>query len=100
MPVSSKNAATKNTKKKQLLLKTALRLFARHGYAAVGVRQIAEKAGVSIGLIRMHFGSKGGLRDELDSLVIESIRLLYRGISRSPRGPAARAPRGRRDPLH
>lgn len=84
MPPSSKLATTRNTKKKKQLLKTALRLFARRGYAGVGVRQIAEEAGVSIGLIRMHFGSKGGLRNELDNIVIESIRSLYQGILEHP----------------
>lgn len=84
MPTSSQSATTRNTKKKEQLLKTALRLFAGRGFAGVGVRQIADEAGVSIGLIRMHFGSKGGLRDELDRTVVESIRSLYQGILEHP----------------
>lgn len=75
---------TRNTKKKQLLLKKALKLFAQNGFAAVGVRQIAEEAGVSIGLIRMHFGSKDGLRKELDRLVMQSVSDLYQGMLSHP----------------
>jgi AcrR family transcriptional regulator len=48
----------------------ALRLFAGRGPDAVTVRQIAAAAGVSPGLVIHHFGSKGGLRDEVDAHVL------------------------------
>lgn len=44
----------------------ALRLFAERGHQAVGVRQIAEAAGVSPALVLHHFGSKDGLREAVD----------------------------------
>ncbi|RZU51792.1 TetR family transcriptional regulator [Krasilnikovia cinnamomea] len=44
----------------------AIDLFAEHGFAAATVRDIAQRAGVSSGLLRHHFGSKEGLRDACD----------------------------------
>lgn len=48
----------------------ALRLFADRGPESVTVRQIAEAAGVSAGLVVHHFGSKDGLRQEVDGYVL------------------------------
>lgn len=48
----------------------ALRLFAVRGPDAVSVRQIAAAAGVSPGLVVHHFGSKDGLRREVDQYVL------------------------------
>ncbi|KAB1139045.1 TetR/AcrR family transcriptional regulator [Streptomyces luteolifulvus] len=48
----------------------ALRLFAARGPELVTVRQIAEAAGVSAGLVVHHFGSKDGLRQEVDAYVL------------------------------
>jgi AcrR family transcriptional regulator len=45
----------------------ALRLFAERGADAVTVREIAKQAGVSPGLVVHHFGSKDGLRAEVDA---------------------------------
>lgn len=47
----------------------AIRCYARHGFE-VGLRAIAEEAGVSLGLIRHHFGSKDGLRAACDARVL------------------------------
>ncbi|MFH9424245.1 TetR/AcrR family transcriptional regulator [Streptomyces sp. NPDC017529] len=49
----------------------ALRLVAAHGPDAVSVRRIAAAADVSPGLVLHHFGSKDGLREELDRHVLE-----------------------------
>ncbi|WP_458248542.1 TetR/AcrR family transcriptional regulator [Streptomyces sp. MAI_2237] len=49
----------------------ALRLFAAHGADAVTVRQIASAAHVSPGLVVHHFGSKEGLRQEVDQHVLD-----------------------------
>ena len=43
------------------ILATARILFGRHGFDAVGVRDIAERAGTTHGLLRHHFGSKLGV---------------------------------------
>ena len=47
------------------LLLVATRLFARHGYEAVGVQQIVEGAGVTKPTLYHYFGSKRGLLDAL-----------------------------------
>ncbi|MET7378307.1 helix-turn-helix domain-containing protein [Streptomyces sp. NPDC005526] len=49
----------------------ALRLLAAHAPEAVTVRQIAAAAGVSPGLVVHHFGSKEGLRQEVDQYVLD-----------------------------
>lgn len=51
----------------------ALRLFGEHGIRATTVRQIAEAAGVSPGLVIHHFGSKDGLRRACDEWMMEQL---------------------------
>ena len=46
---------------RQALLDAAEELFSQKGYAAVGIRQIVEKAGCNIAAINYHFGSKSDL---------------------------------------
>jgi AcrR family transcriptional regulator len=53
------------------ILKTALRLFAAHGYAGTSIRMIAESAGISVGLLYNYFPSKADL---LGALFEESMR--------------------------
>lgn len=50
----------------QRLVDVAMRLFADKGFDGVTVRDIAAAAGVSVGLINHHFGSKEGLREAVD----------------------------------
>jgi AcrR family transcriptional regulator len=40
------------------LLAAARELFLRHGYSAVGLREVAARAGVDVTLVRRYFGSK------------------------------------------
>lgn len=51
----------------------AIDQFGQHGFN-VGLRAIAEAAGVSAGLVIHHFGSKEGLRAACDEYVTEEIR--------------------------
>ncbi|MEV6636510.1 helix-turn-helix domain-containing protein [Actinoplanes sp. NPDC051470] len=44
----------------------AIELFAERGVGPATIRDIAERAGVSSGLLRHHFGSKDGLREACD----------------------------------
>ncbi|WP_236977493.1 MULTISPECIES: TetR/AcrR family transcriptional regulator [Mycobacterium] len=51
----------------------AIAQFGEHGFG-VGLRTIAEAAGVSAGLVIHHFGSKEGLRKACDEYAAEEIR--------------------------
>ena len=51
----------------------AIELFGTRGFD-VGVRAIAEAAGVSPGLVIHHFGSKDGLRRACDDYIAEEVR--------------------------
>jgi AcrR family transcriptional regulator len=51
----------------------AIEQFGAHGFA-VGLRSIAEAAGVSAALVIHHFGSKDGLRKACDDYIAEEIR--------------------------
>ena len=51
----------------------AIEQFGQHGFN-VGLRSIAEAAGVSAALVIHHFGSKEGLRKACDDYIAEEIR--------------------------
>src|SRR5690242_10771687 len=51
----------------------AIEQFGEHGFG-VGLRRIAEAAGVSAALVIHHFGSKDGLRKACDDYVADEIR--------------------------
>ena len=62
-PKRTRNAAaTRNA-----ILHSALAAFSRHGYDGIGVREIAQTAGVTGVLVNRYFGSK----EELFSAVVE-----------------------------
>lgn len=73
----------------------ALRLFAERGPESVTVRQIAGAAGVSAGLVVHHFGSKDGLRQEVDQYVLTvfdgMLRELTAGTGGQPLDPGSGA---------
>jgi AcrR family transcriptional regulator len=54
----------------------AIALFADKGIAAASIRDIAQAAGVSSGLLRHHFGSKEGLRDACDEYALGRVKEL------------------------
>ena len=51
----------------------AIRLFAERGIDGTTVRDIAEHAGVSSGLLRHHFGSKDALREACDVYALDRL---------------------------
>src|SRR6201999_1541677 len=51
----------------------AIEQFGQHGFG-VGLRAIAESAGVSAALVIHHFGSKDGLRKACEDYITEQIR--------------------------
>ncbi len=52
-------------KARDRILETAVHLFAQRGYASVGVREIAQKAGVNISMISYYFNGKVGILMEI-----------------------------------
>lgn len=52
-------------KRKQEILTAALRIFVKKGYAATQIKDIAEEAGMSTGLMFHYFDSKEKLYEEL-----------------------------------
>jgi AcrR family transcriptional regulator len=48
----------------------ALELFAARGVTATSIRDVAQAAGVSAGLVQHHFGTKDGLREAVDQFVV------------------------------
>jgi len=65
----------------------AIAQFGQHGFG-IGVRAIAEAAGVSAGLVNHHFGSKDGLRVACDEYIAEKI-LSTKSESLQAHDPAA-----------
>ncbi|MGM7644952.1 TetR/AcrR family transcriptional regulator [Nocardia sp. JW2] len=51
----------------------ALKCFAADGVSATSLRAVAEKAGVSIGLVQHHFGTKAGLVVAVDEYVLRVV---------------------------
>lgn len=76
---------TEKTDKRQHLLNIAEGLFAKYGYEAVSIRQLATEAGINLAMVSYYFGSKEGLfaaiienkiprtRDRLEQLALENI---------------------------
>ncbi|MEV4760314.1 TetR family transcriptional regulator [Micromonospora sp. NPDC049559] len=66
---------------RQAILASAINAFTRHGYDGVGVREIAEAAGVTAMLVNRYFGSKEGLFTEV-------VDVSFARPTMVPRGPA------------
>ncbi len=58
----------------------ALRLFAERGPDAVTVREIASQTGVSPALVLHHFGSKDGLRAEVDAFAAQAFDAIFEAM--------------------
>lgn len=68
----------------------ALRLFARHGYAAVSMRQIAQEVGVQAGALYQYIDDKQGLLFELMRNHMEELLEAWEAIGPAPRGAPER----------
>ncbi|HOF99916.1 MAG TPA: helix-turn-helix domain-containing protein [Clostridia bacterium] len=62
---------------KDRILKVATELFAKHGVDGVGIRRIAEEAGISHALIIRYFGNKNGLMAEILRLEVAKLSISY-----------------------
>lgn len=61
---------------REVILKTALKLFCTRGYDAVGVQEIVDQAGITKPTLYYYFGSKQGLLKEIlntNSQVLEDM---------------------------
>lgn len=76
-PVRRRDAA----RTRQALLDVAGRRFARDGYAATTVRDIADEAGVNVALINRYFTSKEGLFEACLSAAVADLRRESLGLS-------------------
>ncbi|WP_020497677.1 TetR/AcrR family transcriptional regulator [Sciscionella marina] len=62
----------------------ALWHFGEHGFDRATIREIAETAGVSSGLVRHHFGSKEALREACDAHLAELLRQINERVRADP----------------
>ena len=64
----------RTNQKREVIRRTALRLFQAHGFKKVTIREIAREADVSQVTIYNYFGSKDGLiRDVVSSLMLDMV---------------------------
>lgn len=73
MPRSQEQNNEIRKQKKQLIMDTALELFAENGFHATSMSQVAKKAGVSKGLAYNYFKSKQEILDEIIKTGFDSI---------------------------
>ena len=73
-------AAQQQKNTRQALLDAACKLFAEHGFEAVSTRMIADEAGVNLGGIHYHFGSKHDLYVAAFRFATETEKLFSLGI--------------------
>lgn len=75
------------------ILDAATELFARHGYDAVGMREIAAAAGVNVATVHHHMGSKAELYEAVFARMYEAEREALTAaagpVARRLTGPAA-----------
>jgi AcrR family transcriptional regulator len=64
-PKTEKQFADIRREKKELISRTALQLFATHGYGSTSISSIAMKAGISKGLLYNYFSGKEELLKEI-----------------------------------
>ena len=70
--------------KKDLILRTALKVFAQEGYHASSVNKIADKANISKGLIYNYFESKEDLLNNIVSNIMDRFMEKYPPIDSIP----------------
>jgi AcrR family transcriptional regulator len=71
---------TERPNRKQAILMTAARLFARHGFHAVPLRQIADEAGVQLALVNYYFGQKHELFEAIFAHWADTIQQRLAGL--------------------
>jgi len=69
----ARRSATDDRSARTRIRDTALELYSEHGEDRVSMRRVAAEVGVTIGLIQHHFGTKEGLRQAVDELVVDRV---------------------------
>ncbi|TKB48955.1 TetR/AcrR family transcriptional regulator [Ferrimonas sediminicola] len=77
---SGRQSATSAQQTRKVILCAAAELFVDKGFDRVSIRELADKAGVSHGLIRHHFGSKQKIWEQICDLVLEDVLLQLQAI--------------------
>ncbi|WP_433349627.1 TetR/AcrR family transcriptional regulator [Microtetraspora malaysiensis] len=79
---TAKRAATAGSasERRDHLVKLAAELFARKGFQATTVRQIADEAGILSGSLYHHFDSKETIVDEVLRTFLEDLTTRYRAV--------------------
>lgn len=65
---------------KERILEAAASLFATKGYAAVGVREIAELADVNLSMISYYFQGKAGILKEIILRYFDEVKTIYDNV--------------------
>lgn len=87
MPRPAEQYEAMRAKTEERIRAAAVSLFARHGFAATGIRDVARAAGISTGLVYRHHASK---EDLFDALVAEAAEGLRAVVDRLRDGDALR----------
>jgi len=72
----------RKAKTRQLLLDAAGELFAEHGIEGTSVEQVAERAGVSVGTLYFHFGSKEALALAFIGSALDQVEVLMADVAK------------------
>jgi AcrR family transcriptional regulator len=76
--------STKQENTRELLLVTAMKLFARSGFDGTSVKELATEAGVNVSLVSYYFGGKEGLyRACVEQLGTKKLELMKRILTHS-----------------
>jgi AcrR family transcriptional regulator len=69
-----------STDRRTLILNAAVRLYARHGFENVTLKDVAQDTGVATNLIRHHFGSKDDFRNACRVHAMQEIKQHLSGL--------------------
>jgi AcrR family transcriptional regulator len=83
VPRSSKQIERIRERSRERILRTALVLFARHGFARTSVRMLAEEAGISQGLLYNYFEGKQALLRAIYERHMEEVGDDFRAAARA-----------------
>jgi len=79
-------ASEQDQRSRERLLRAAVDVFDRKGYAAASVREIVERAGITKPVLYYHFGSKEGI---LVAILEEAARQFQKAVTRAAQRPGS-----------